>query len=448
MKSWYINDIKNVKVIEVYEINDNFEILYLKDGLKKSLSISHQCNFGRCLFELSGIALPMTNNWGKKTLTKRLVDIDMLLEIKLFVKPLENGTYQDLQITYKNKKGQTCNYLLNSAPDEEEVHRLDVYANRDSKLKKIEFDDSTFPKELYSTKIYKDTLAFALKAHKEQKTPEGLPYSFHIVSVANEIINSLSMHTISYDEANVAIACALLHDVNEDTDDEVSKNTIEFPSQNVDVVTSGVAALTKDETLPSKQKQMKDSLTRLKRMPNCVQMVKLADRITNLDPAPLFWNKAKRESYVKEAKMIHEALKDSNPYLAEKLQNKIDTYVTDYVLDLFGMRMDDRYVRFMAAEKQFILDKKHDKYLQTFKAVNRLNEYLLKTYDLELFRRWRNTDEFLLKRYNSRVGVDYIVEVLNKKDLLDLNKHTDDQIAKYMTTIYEGEEVIVLSAIR
>ena len=447
MQSWYINDIKNVKVIEVYEINDNFEILYLKDGLKKSLSISHQCHFGPmydgCWFELSGIALPMNNNLGKKTLTKRLVDIDMLLEIKLFVKPLENGAYQDLQIVYKNKQGQTCNYLLNSAPDEEEVHRLDVYANRDSKLKKIEFDDSTFPKELYSTKIYKDTLAFALKAHKEQKTPDGLPYSFHIVSVANEIINSLSMHRVSYDEANVAITCALLHDVYEDTDEKVSKYTIEFPSQNVDVVTMGVAALTKDETLPSKQKQMKDSLTRLKRMPNCVQMVKLADRITNLDPAPLFWNKAKRESYVKEAKMIHEALKDSNPYLAEKLQNKIDSYVTDYVHDLFGMRMDDEYVRFMTAEKQFILNKKHDKYLQTFKAVNRLNEYLLKTYDLELFSRWRNTDEFLLKRYNSRVGIDYIVEVLNRKNLLDLNKQTDDQIAKYMTTIYEGESVII-----
>lgn len=107
-------------------------------------------------------------------------------------------------------------------------------------------------KELYSTKIYKDTLAFALKAHKEQKTPEGLPYSFHIVSVANEIINSLSQNPISYDEANVAIACALLHDVKEDTGEEVSKYTIEFPTNNVDVVVSGVFALTKDTSLPSK----------------------------------------------------------------------------------------------------------------------------------------------------------------------------------------------------
>ena len=178
----------------------------------------------------------------------------------------------------------------------------------------------SYTKELYSTKIYKDILAFALKAHGEQKTPEGLPYSFHIVSVANEIINSLSMNHISYDEANVAIACALLHDVNEDTDEKVTKYNIEFPDQNMDMVVSGVLALTKDEALGSKHIQMEDSLKRLKELPHCVQMVKLADRITNLAPAPLFWNKAKRQNYVDEANKILKALKDSNPYLASKLK--------------------------------------------------------------------------------------------------------------------------------
>ncbi len=77
--------------------------------------------------------------------------------------------------------------------------------------------------ELYNVQMYKDTLAFALKAHGEQKTPEGLPYSFHIVSVANEIINSLFFNLIPNDGANVAVMCALLHDVNEDTDIKVTK---------------------------------------------------------------------------------------------------------------------------------------------------------------------------------------------------------------------------------
>ena len=295
-------------------------------------------------------------------------------------------------------------------------------------------------KELYSTQIYKDTLTFALKAHKEQKTPEGLPYSFHIVSVANEIINSLSMHPISYDEANVAIACALLHDVNEDTDVEVSKYTIEFPSQNVDMVTQGVASLTKDETLPSKQEQMKDSLARLKQMPKCVQMVKLADRITNLAPAPAFWNKSKRKAYVDEAKFILRELGASNSYLAEKLQSKIDNYEVDFLRDR-GWKLVDNYLVFFTDDKQLILNKSHKNYLKTFKALNRLNEYILREYDLELFTQWSNKEE--VAEYKNRVGISYIMEVLNSKDLLNLNKQTDEKVARYFTAALEGEDVIL-----
>ena len=296
-------------------------------------------------------------------------------------------------------------------------------------------------KELYSTKIYKDILAFALKAHAEQKTPEGLPYSFHIVSVANEIINSLSMNAISYDEANVAIACALLHDVNEDTQERVDSRSIEFPKNNIDVVVNGVAALTKDETLPSKQEQMKDSLMRLKRVPHCVQMVKLADRITNLAPAPAFWNKAKRKVYVDEAKFILRELGESNSYLADKLQRKIDNYEVDFVRDSMGFQMTDNYLVFFAEKKQLILDKSHKNYLKTFKAINRLNEYIKKEYDIELFTRWKNEEK--VNKNKNRLGISYITKLLNTKDLLDINKQTDDKIEKYFTTILEGEDVIL-----
>lgn len=172
---------------------------------------------------------------------------------------------------------------------------------------------------MYSIDDYKEAFSFALQAHKTQQTPNGLPYSFHIVSVANEIINSLFFHKISYEEANIAIACALLHDVEEDTPYKVDKHLLVL--DNIDVISKGVKALTKDTNLP-KQEQLKDSLERLKQQPCCVQMVKLADRITNLDPAPLFWNRAKREAYVKEAKMILEYLKNSNLYLADKLKKQ------------------------------------------------------------------------------------------------------------------------------
>ena len=256
-------------------------------------------------------------------------------------------------------------------------------------------------KELYSTKLYKDALAFALRAHGIQKTPEGLPYSFHICSVANEIINSLSMHNISYDEANTAIACALLHDVNEDTPTTVSRDTLEL--YNIDEVIAGVQALTKNEKLQTKKEQMKDSLDRLLIQPYCVQMVKLADRITNLAPAPLFWNKDKREAYVNEAKMILSSLKDSNDYLANKLQYKIDNY---------NIELNDTYIVFTNENSQLILDKSHKNYLKTFKSINRLNEYL----NHKFFDSWKNITKDNLDEYINNLDINYIKSNINQSD--------------------------------
>lgn len=290
--------------------------------------------------------------------------------------------------------------------------------------------------EFFSVEIYKRAFAYALKAHKEQKTPEGLPYSFHIVSVATEIINSLSQHHISYDEANIAVCCALLHDVNEDTDARVSND---LKVSNIEKVIEGVEALTKNTKLPTKQEQMKDSLTRLKQQPKCVQMVKLADRITNLAPAPDFWNKAKRQAYVNEAKMILEALKDSNPYLANKLQSKIENYVVEGN-DNYLIFSSENYDRKIA----LTLDKNHPKYLKTFKAINRLNQYILKKYDLFLFETIYTQSETNISYAGyEKVGVSFIMEVLNRKNLLDLNKQTDAKIDKFFTTILDAEGSIL-----
>ena len=285
--------------------------------------------------------------------------------------------------------------------------------------------------ELFSIRVYKEALAFALRAHKEQKTPEGLPYSFHIVSVATEVVNSLLQHPISYDEVNIAIACALLHDVNEDTDTRV---TSELNIPNIEAIIAGVGALTKDTTLVTKQEQMQDSLERLKEQPKCVQMVKLADRITNLAPAPKFWNKAKRQDYVDEAKQILDALKDSNEYLAKKLQDKIDTYAVDG---------NDDFLVFYTQNAVIVLDKSHPKYLKTFKAINRLNSYVMKQYELKLFEKYQNIKSVDKANEYEKVGVSYVVQVLNSKNLLDLNTQTDEKIDKYISTILDGEGCIV-----
>ncbi|MDD2652221.1 MAG: HD domain-containing protein [Sulfurimonas sp.] len=173
--------------------------------------------------------------------------------------------------------------------------------------------------ELFSVESFKKHLAIALKAHGEQKTPHGLPYSFHIISVATEVVNSLPAENISSFEADIAIACALLHDVLEDT-------TYPLLDENLDpIIVEGVKALTKNSTL-SKEEQMGDSIARLQKLPRYIQMVKLADRITNLGVPPSHWSKEKMQKYQEEARVIHRELQSPNGVLRYKLEKIISGY--------------------------------------------------------------------------------------------------------------------------
>jgi len=54
---------------------------------------------------------------------------------------------------------------------------------------------------------------------------------------------------------------------------------------------------------------------------------KLADRITNLQPPPVNWDKEKILAYWEESKLILNELGDGNDYLAARLQTLISSYV-------------------------------------------------------------------------------------------------------------------------
>ena len=71
---------------------------------------------------------------------------------------------------------------------------------------------------------------------------------------------------------------------------------------------------------------MQDSIVRIRKQPKEVWMVKLADRITNLQPPPKHWNKAKVKKYRNGAILILEKLGEANPYLAQRLNKKIAEY--------------------------------------------------------------------------------------------------------------------------
>lgn len=157
--------------------------------------------------------------------------------------------------------------------------------------------------------------------HNDQKIPgKDIPYINHLGLVTMEASAAIASGGIQ--DPNLLILCALLHDSIEDTPTSYEDIMNEFGKD----VADGVLALTKDKELPLKEEQMQDSINRIKQQPKAVWMVKLCDRITNLQPPPKHWNKEKITKYQREARFILKAVGSANELLANRLQHKIDAY--------------------------------------------------------------------------------------------------------------------------
>lgn len=127
----------------------------------------------------------------------------------------------------------------------------------------------------------------------------------------------------------LAIQAALLHDTLEDT----NTTEIDLEEKFGIAIPVCVKALTKNKELPEDQ-WMADSLNRIKKMPIEIWAVKLADRITNLQPPPTDWKNERKIAYREEARLILNELKDGIEYLARRLEKKIDEYqiyITNYL---------------------------------------------------------------------------------------------------------------------
>jgi (p)ppGpp synthase/HD superfamily hydrolase len=169
---------------------------------------------------------------------------------------------------------------------------------------------------------YQKAIAFATYKHmeKKQNVPgTDLPYVVHLSNVAMEIFIA-ALNTENFN-LHLAVQAALLHDTIEDTLTTYDEIKEHFGLE----IADAVLALTKSEKLP-KERRMIDSLNRIKILPNEVWAVKLADRITNLQPPPTNWSKRERIKYQEEARLILKELKYGNDYLSKRLQDKIEEY--------------------------------------------------------------------------------------------------------------------------
>ena len=161
---------------------------------------------------------------------------------------------------------------------------------------------------------------FAARAHGDQQVPgSGFPYLAHLGLVFSEIAFAVRAEK-GRDEA-LALNCALLHDVLEDTSTQAATVAAEFGPE----VLAGVQALTKNDALP-KNERMLDSIARIQKQPKEVWMVKLADRTANMLPPPAHWTAEKKLSYRAEAAQILEALGPASPILSGRLAVRIAAY--------------------------------------------------------------------------------------------------------------------------
>jgi (p)ppGpp synthase/HD superfamily hydrolase len=162
---------------------------------------------------------------------------------------------------------------------------------------------------------------YAAEALNTKKLPgTDLPYMVHVSLVSMEVLATLQVEP--WLNGDLAIQCALLHDVIEDTE----KKRKEIEKVFGTAVADGVSALSKNPHIPDKSTQMQDSLSRIQQQPREVWIVKMADRITNLQPPPAHWTQQRIDDYRKEAVEIYNSLHSASVFLAERLLANIEKY--------------------------------------------------------------------------------------------------------------------------
>lgn len=172
----------------------------------------------------------------------------------------------------------------------------------------------------WSQDLFIQTYRFAAHAHRWQKVPgTSLPYIMHLSFVAMEVLAAAANENIG--DADLAMQCALLHDTLEDTRVRYEELQQKFGQ----AVADGVLALTLNKRLP-RPAQMPECLERIQAQRAEIWMVKLADRITNLQPPPPHWSLTRIQDYHRESQGILEALGSASAFLAQRLRRMIVTY--------------------------------------------------------------------------------------------------------------------------
>ena len=157
--------------------------------------------------------------------------------------------------------------------------------------------------KFFNPRILSKAYDFALKAHKNQKREEGVPYIFHPVAVAN-ILTDLKLDSAT-------ITTGLLHDTIEDTKVTYSSVKKEFGREVADLVegVTKISALEVHATDISKAENFRKLILATSKDIR-VLLVKLADRLHNMRTINFVKEEDKKIRKAKETMEIYAPLAD------------------------------------------------------------------------------------------------------------------------------------------
>lgn len=157
---------------------------------------------------------------------------------------------------------------------------------------------------------------FTARKHQGQLySGTELPYLTHVGMVLLNLTTVLEREPFL--DTGFAKCCAILHDTVEDTNTTLVEIEAEFSAR----VAAGVAALSKHAE--KGDLAMADSLERIRKEPREVWLVKLADRISNLETRLAHWSPEKCMRYADEGETILQALGSASPLLSALLEQRI-----------------------------------------------------------------------------------------------------------------------------
>jgi guanosine-3',5'-bis(diphosphate) 3'-pyrophosphohydrolase len=154
-----------------------------------------------------------------------------------------------------------------------------------------------------------DAVTFAVSWHGDQTRPAGEPYVEHLLEATRVLVEAIGVIDID------VLRAAILHDVVEDTDCTLADVRERFG----DRVATLVDWVTKPPRGESESREAARTayLTRLRRAPDEAILVKLADRLSNVQRLDTHPRPAKARSYYAETVLLVLPLAESHPWFRD-----------------------------------------------------------------------------------------------------------------------------------